>query len=403
MKIFFCLFIILIISFNIANAKIEIFKPEYHPKETFQAELNFQNLTSDLTANNVQILKANNELSNIGILLVKINKEKYFIYGTIPETEYGNYKLVVKEVSKLIEEENFTISEQTNNIVSLNPAFIIFDPKNKDFFKIELQNKGNNIVNVLIKSENNLTKADSENLIINKASSAYFYFSVNKENLKEEVKANLHLMYKNNYTIPIYILNQVLPIQIIEKGNISFFTEKNGIKNYLTEYKINTKQGNFAEGTLFIENNLMDISNLSILINGNVSKIIKLSFDKIDLIEKGRTLSLSLLINDNAKNSLYEGNLILKNDNIQKILPIQINITANNIIKKENKSEAQIIQKKDNKSSNKTNANIVKSENKKTLSYKVMGFIIVIFIIAYFIVFRKSGKNKFRKFSDLVK
>mgnify|MGYP001602203056 CR=1 FL=1 len=100
MRIFY-IFLIFIINICIVNAEIDIFKQEYSPKETFQAELNFEDLVEEIKSSDIVILNSASQPTNVGILLTKITKKRYFVYFDIPLLEEGAYTFIVNDVKYL--------------------------------------------------------------------------------------------------------------------------------------------------------------------------------------------------------------------------------------------------------------------------------------------------------------
>ena len=403
MKFLVFIFLILIII-NSVNAEINIFKKEFFIGETFQAELSFLNLVDKIEINNIKILNKLNETSNIGVILKQINKENYFIYFDVPEVDQGKYKLVVNNV-KYIEnnilkkenfESNFEISRREENIISINPPLIVFNAYEKNFFKVDLTNKGNNLVNVNLIDNNNITNIITNNISINKNSVDSIYFTINNKIDKNEI--NLSLVYDNySYILPVYINNKA-----IAENNVSFFLENNNKKSYINEYKIDIPFGSYTQADIYLENNENNISNLTLSVNGNVKNILKLGFDSIPFLENKKSIILNLYTDKNIEPGYYSGNLLINNKDTEVSLPLYITVSekANNEVKE----NIKIINTSEEITKSIENTTIPKTENKinkKLLSYLLISLVVIIFIIIYIIFFKKANKNKSKEYENL--
>ncbi len=386
------LFVFFSIIISNVNADIVTFKEEYKIGETFQAEINFPKLLEPIKIENVQILNKDNLQSNIGLKLNNIEKNRYFVYFNIPNVDPGEYKLLIKNVkyinNNILKKENFektfVIKEDKENIISIDPAYIIFKSKEKNFFKINIKNNGLNIINIKIEDKSNSTNIKFNNITLNKGSTESFYFyiiNITKETINISI---------NDINLPIYLLND-------NDENIKFFIGKNENKLYLDEYNFDLPIGNNAEGSIFIENLGLNITNISLNIEGNIKEIIKLGFDKIEFLESKSTKEIGLFIIKNDQEGLFKGNLVLKTEDLILNLPIKIKISEfnseikNELNQNEKELETNLSFKKDENITIKT-----KEINKKTLSYSLIILIIIVFIIIYTILFIRSGKNNKR-------
>src|SRR3989344_5592462 len=145
MRLFFALFI-LVLFMNLVNADIVLFKEKYSVGETFPAELNFLNLIDDIKTENIKVLDSNKQVTDIGVLIQKIDNDNYFVYFDIPQIDEGDYFLIVKDV-KFLENnilikkdfiKDFSVVKDVNDIISVKPALIIYKLDEKSFFKVDI-------------------------------------------------------------------------------------------------------------------------------------------------------------------------------------------------------------------------------------------------------------------------
>ena len=396
-------FLILIINICIANAEINIFKEIYSPKETFQAELIFQNLVEEIKAEDIIIRKSDNQPTNIGVLFSKITNEKYFIYFDIPEIEEGDYLLIVRHVKYLEDgilkkidfNEKFTIKKEVNNLISVKPSFIIFNSRDKNFFKVEIKNNGENIENIKISEESNSTNLFNNNLTIAKNSEDSFYFSLLEAGISERDKVNIKLSYGEKvFLIPVYLTKELTKGQLLIYKNIE---NKEQVENYYVEIPF----GNYAEASLFLENNQdKNLSNLTISLNDNLKDLIKLGFYNVDFFENNKNLQLNLFINQdrNSEKGTHSGNLMIKSNEIETILPITIDIIESHLynITETQKIKINPVENTENQINNEMNKTVILKPklNNKKLSYILISSVILFFFLIYLIVFIKTGKKK---------
>ncbi|MBI2671347.1 hypothetical protein HYX16_00265 [Candidatus Woesearchaeota archaeon] len=398
MKYLIFLFILLLTCF--ASAEITIFKDEYFIGETFQAELNFLNLVDEIKISDISILNSNGLNTNIGVLLDKIDKEKYFVYFDVPDAEQGEYKLAINNIkyteNGVLKKETFTknfrISKRSDDIISVNPAFINYFAMGKNFFKMEVTNKGENQVNVNIFG-NDFLKASKDTLTINKESTGYFFLEI-KEGVNNDF---LNINYSSgNYKIPVYVLGSF-------SSGLNFFTEKNGKNEYLSSYFTELPFGSSGEKTLFLENKGSNLSNLKISLSDGLSSIIKPGFDNIDLFEKNKIISLVLFINinRNVQKGSYTGNIIFKNDKVDISFPVTVSVTGSSLYDggiAEEKEEISIEEPALEETENSTNfpEKIPKDNklNNRQLSNLLIGLILLIFILVYLFIYWKTGKKR---------
>src|SRR3989344_2394301 len=437
MRLFFALFI-LVLFMNLVNADIVLFKEKYSVGETFPAELNFLNLIDDIKTENIKVLDSNKQVTDIGVLIQKIDNDNYFVYFDIPQIDEGDYFLIVKDVkfleNNILIKKDFSVVKDVNDIISVKPALIIYKLDEKSFFKVDITNKGNNLIKVNISSTDNLTKIAVNNLSISKGNYDGFYFDINKENIKDTKKTNIAINYGNNvYNLPVYILKDKI------SHDISFFLQTEKERKYLDFYYTDIPFESYAEGSLFLENNLIkNITNLRIFLTGDLGEVLRLGYYNIDFFESKSEKELGLFFNKDrdAKKGIYSGDIVLKNQDTEVILYITINLIEPFLEKASGKNDEELFfekesllgkafrEKRENfgkengKASGKNDElsleggiflkndsgkNIsslssgIKKINKRNLSYFLIGLILLFFIAFYFAIFLKTGKNKSNK------
>ena len=397
---FFYIFLILILNIYIANAEISIFKETYSPKETFQAELNFKNLVEEIAPSNIKILNSEIQQTNIGFLLAKITDEKYFVYFDVPEVGEGEYFLVVS--IKYIDNEilrtdtfdkKFLVKKEENNLLSAKP-YLIFNQREKNFFKVDLKDSGNNILNVKISEDSNSTNIFNNNLTIAKNSEDSFYFNIIESLVKDKDRLNIKIDYNNNlFIIPVFLLLNE------QRDKLSFYKNEE-IKNYINSFDLEFPFGNYAESSIFLENNLdKNLSNLALSISENLKQIIKIGFNNIEFLETKKSLGLTFFINVNRDIEVgeYNGYLLISNKETKTNLPISIKITESQIYQEEipNIETQETIETE----TSETKQDIKPAGQKKKLSKKTIVYIsifavILVFLLIFLTLYLRVGKKR---------
>ncbi len=399
---FFYILLILILNIYIADAEISIFKETYSPKETFQAELSFQNLVEEITPSDIKILNSELKSTDIGFLLAKITDEKYFVYFDVPEVEEGEYFLIVNikyidnEVLRTDQlDKKFLVKKEENNLLSLNP-YLLFKQGEKNFFKIDLRNNGNNILNAKISEDSNSTNIFNNNLTIAKNSEDSFYFNIIEKQIEDRDKLNIKLNYGDKlFMLPVYLLTSE------QKNKLAFYIEKDQ-KEYINSFNLEVPFGSYAESSIILENNLnKNLTNLSLFLPENLRQIIKIGFNTIEFLEAKNSLKVTLFININRDLQIgdYNGYLLVSNTETETSLPVNIKIIENKLYQEEqNLPDIEIPEEIEQE---KLPEDISfkpapKKVSKKTAVYLSILAVVLIFLLMFFIMYLKAGKKRKR-------
>jgi len=390
---------ILLLAYS-ASAEITIFKDEYFSGETFQAELNFPNLVDEIKISDISILDSEGVKTSIGVLLGKIEKEKYFIYFDVPDVSDGNYKLVIDNVkytdNGILKKEtfskNFRIFKRSNELLSIKPAFIKYFEGGKNFFKIEAANKGENIVNIDIIG-NDFMEVSKDYLTISSGNTEYFFLEI------KELNSNSFLILNHSfggYKIPVYVLESF-------SSDLSFFIEKDGKKEYLNSYFTELPFGSSGEKTLFIENKGDNLTNLKVSVDSSLTNVLKPGFEEIEMFEKNKIISLALFINlnRNLQKGSYAGNIIFKNNQIDILFPVNVNIAESSLYdggiteeKEDTLTEEPLLEESEDLINFPEEKPQEKKLDSRQLSNLLIGLILLVFVLGYFFIYWKTGKKK---------
>src|SRR3989344_7569047 len=100
MRVVFLSFVFFFIGISLAHALVfQPVKEGYKTGDTFQIEISIPGLVDQLTADNFE-LTLQEERLNLGIFFVRIDREKYFVYFSLP-LQAGNYTLFLKNYNEI--------------------------------------------------------------------------------------------------------------------------------------------------------------------------------------------------------------------------------------------------------------------------------------------------------------
>ncbi len=290
-------------------------------------------------------------------------------------------------LKKGLQVKKFSIKKEQDNLISIKPPYLVFNQNEKNFFRIDLKNIGDNNLNVKISDNLNLSHIFNNNLIIAKGSEDSFYFNLFEESIKDREKINIDIKYNEKiYKLPVYILK--------ENENLKFFTKSIEEKKYVSSYDVEIPFGNYAESILFVENFIgKDLFNLSISLRGDIKNIAKLGFYEFEL-KNNKSAMLNFYINQDRKaKGDYLGDLIVKNAEIEVILPISIKV-AQEAFEEVKEPEREPIE---NKTEQEFKNQTIKKEQKisnKTIVYMSVLSVFVLFFAVFLIIYLKTGKRK---------
>jgi len=258
-----------------------------------------------------------------------VNKigDSYYLYAILPN-KIGNYSLVLKNIHYFEEgkekienlEFNFSISGNVS-LFSVEPGFIITD---KDFsIKVISNNKE---INVKSSFGNSF-----QNTSINAGSSKNILFSIKNINSTSITKVILE-SEKIKYEIPIAVFIYSKNNETINEGesNILIFYPSNDTIYLEKNTEITKKLYLFNNGT-------QDIKDLKIIIPDNLTDIIQITPNKIEIIEAKNYSELVMIIN--SKTNDASGIINVRNNYYSIQFPLSIKISTNYTLINQSKEE----------------------------------------------------------------
>ena len=289
-----------ILLINLVNAQDEgnlnVLRENYYFKETIQSNL-FVNVTTvdKITQEKLFLINQNNQEIPASMFLEKISNSYYFIYFNLPELPPGNYKLELRNVRYIDEtdgilkeltlQDQFSISNNTNVSVSINPGIILKDSL--------LEIKNNALpVNITIEAPSYTNLSKSYNII-----------NSLKLNVKiSEEDYNIKLLYEDvSYNIQVMNLNKNLventtEIQPIPPINAIIFLNSTLGTYFPKEIILDNKSSIY--NPFYIKNTWnYTLDNITLKVSGILSEILVLDKNNLGSIDKDETIKIIASIN----------------------------------------------------------------------------------------------------------
>lgn len=383
------LLIFLLILPLVAAQTVNFMSNTLAPGEILQAEI----LTSEkLLPADIKLLNPYGYPTIFGINFIVLDSNYYFIYAAIPENSpLGTYILRIKDA-----DFNFQITS-LKDYSTFSPTFI--KNENKDeYIQIKLTNHALQEKEYSITSSYDAVIPSASSLAIPPKSSKYFYVHIDQSKIKKSLIAILSI---NDYSIPVYIVKDVFPTQIISKALISeepflFYTQKgtqiNYIKNTLAENQV-------LEDELTIKNNLnITLDNINLILTGNLDEIITLNKNSLDSLSPGEASTIEIVVNKQKSPSknIYEGSLQASSSDYSTSLQIHFDIEKA-LEEPEAPKESLAVEEKTEK---------LPEEKPQKKSYtKYFAYLILILLAAvlYYYYFGKKEHKKEIKFTEYIK
>lgn len=366
-------------------------KDTYSQNEMFQAEI----FIEDIKQHEISILNPYGFPSSIGVNLMKLTDNQYFIYFKIPEVTQGVYTLKIRD-----KEKQFQITSEKQKLI-ISPGAIKFTPELSQFSKIIVLNEDveQKIINIF--SSNPVLTASLNEIIIPAKSSKTFNIKLRKP--ESNILAVLSL---NEFNIPVWYIKdeetipffekEVEKIQKIERG-LGFYTKSDTQLNYITK---EIQESTPVIDSIFLQNHLNEtLNNLKLSLTGNLGNIVKLEFTELDSLEPEQKKKLGITVNENRLlyENEYSGNLIITTDKHSFKLSI-------NFIKVERAQEPESLVIEEITESIVTNKTVIEEPEEKPskAKYIYLLFLIIILAVIGYLIYKKP-KAKKTTFKQLIK
>ncbi len=367
-----------------------LYKDSYYPKESFQAEIFYSNIK----ATDISVLNSLGYQTTIGISLIKITNNHYFVYFDVPQLDPGIYTLKVKELQK-----QFEIKPKQNNVLLIFPGGIKFTPADSPFSKVTVTNQNTIAETVSISSPSSLVKPSLNSLIIPAKSSKFFYITIDKSQQNNFLAA----LSINDYKLPVWfvIKEETESLNVMEEQKeqreegLQFYIRSNGQDIYLNYITKEIESSTQITGSVYFKNVLNEsLKNIRISLAGNLQEIVSLEFTDIGILNSNEEKELGIIINENRLplSGSYSGNLVISTDKYVFKLPMNFivvesaeepeSLTLEETVKTEESTELV----------NKTEV----QEEKPKMQFKWL-YLLVLIILFIVIAFVLSKKPKLKK------
>ena len=397
-------FLIILSTFVVAD--IKSIQETYNQGETAQLEIVIPELFEEIKTSNLE-LTLNNTKQQIPFFFQKITKTKYFVYFDTTNLNPGNYLFLIKDTKTLetsfLKIKTFNasleIKPKTDTILKINPGVIIYPgPINY----LEIKNPTDQRSTIQITTNEPAIKLHDTSFTLQKQDTKRITFSIDPNKITNQESS----ITINNYVIPIYF------ITFKQEPDLDLYLKDKDQLTLLTSLNLEISDQTSKKGILILNNKInSSISNIKLSLTNELPEIIELNQTSFSQINHLSNSHFELLINRDlaAKYSSYEGNLVIQFNNKEKIIPIQISVTFNELIEE---PTSEIISIK-TESKSEDNEDLDLLEEEELLEEEIpeekpaspASIIIVILIILVLIGYFTSSKTKTKKeeFNDYIK
>ncbi|MBS3107793.1 hypothetical protein J4468_02650 [Candidatus Woesearchaeota archaeon] len=413
LKFIYFLLSLLLISTSLVAANelnITLVNEKYYSGENIQIELRFlEQPVTPFSPSNVK-LKNNGNYIPIGFLYKDLGPLT-FVYSQLPLDLEGNFTLIIEKLkfnqnNQLVEKtflKEFTVEKKPS--LKITPYFL----QTSKAFTVNVKNNAVEKISAILYLPDFLSTIRNT-LELNSAEDRNFFINY----INDPKLSNLTIKYnEHEYIVPLYYftssienhtINETVNITTeINETNTSVENKTEGIIFlYHKEIQVSLGNNQSAKGTIVIKNtDKKSYFNIEIFLTGNLNEIMVL--DKKSIIEfpKGAEENITLLANDNqnAKEGIYRGYLVIEYLDSQKLFPIEI------IIESEQK-EIPILLPEENKSYqeelNKSKySGLFDSKNKNVLNAGIILSVIIVILVVALLYFLGSMKKTTIKVSKL--
>lgn len=453
-----------------ANVEISLLKGQLAKQDTLQATIDI--LTDPL----IDLSAQNFYVDNIKIptILTKLSDSKYFAYS-YTNLASGTHTLQIRLLyveNNILEErvfeQEFMVLETITKEITLDPALVIIKQEDVNpYFKIYLNNKGADVINLDINSQEEFIYPSKNSISIPPNEQRYFFLYTSSS--KEKTDTIIELTSQDEqYFIPVMIIQEDQPITenktaIVEINNkTTIITVENETAKIEVEDEVQTISleeesatiSSDEEEIIKVENktdlrsmNLTElikdkikfnttiksfittihqnqtpeifidyynsfenpIRNVTFELTSNLGEIISFKPESTEVIYPSSPEQLYIVVNSdkNAEIKQYEGNLLIKTGDItQDTFYILIDVVSSEEEVKENKRQQTIafgdlVESENpldsnplfNYSKSVAESTVTKKSSKNRTFLIVVGVLVGVIIIAYFVINRPKKKS----------
>lgn len=392
----YILLMLLLIPLVYAQDQIILSKDSYLEKEMFQAEV----LMNDIKPYDVSILNSLGYKSSVGINLLKLTKNHFFVFFEVPQLDPGNYTLKIKEELK-----QFQVNEERIKI-SISTGAVKYTEEDSPFFKITLINNEVKSQTIGISSSSLSLTPSLNSIILPGKSSKSFNIKLDKQSFNF-----LTVLSIDDFNLPVwYIMNEeivpffevkVEPEEPKEEKGLEFYTKSGTKLNYITK---EIQESIPIIDSIIFKNALnITLNKLKISLTGNLEGIINLGSTEVEVLVPNEEKKLDITVNENRilLEESYSGDLLISSENYTFKLPIDFKV-----VEKAEEPEALTVEETTEELPEEPEVN--KTITPEVVEEKLAGkWIYLIILIAVLIIFAyislRKPKAKKTSFKDFIK
>ncbi len=399
-------------------------KATYKPLETFQSDIRVNvPLSKDLAISNIKLTDSNGNNVELAKRLIKLNASEYYTYFDLPKLSDGIYTVGVYDIyygvgsgtKKGSFTVNFNVISSTEDVLSINPAFVlsrVFD-YDETPFTLTIKNLGQNNLDVNIETDWDFLSVQQKSFSLVSGGSKSVTVNTllyNKEG--NHFSGELFVKYSDlQYIIPINV-ERTLTEQKVQPNMTNITKPVKPVENITTAKKailvlgdaygnslgdnitLIVSRGGKFEYSLTSNSDLV-VHDIHVVINGDAKEIAAISKDKVKTISSYGIIPLDLEIKDLDKN--YSGKIVVTSKDAKNFeIPIYIYYQPSKII--EDKNETVV--------SNQTmvDTQFGDSKQKKGSNAFMWILILIVILLIIFLIYYlyKRSKPKREEFEEFI-
>ncbi len=378
-------FILLVVFGSVSGFSIDFnfTKDNYYAGETVQVEFGVNgSLKGEILTQNLKLV-CNGEKQNTAFDLLRLNNGNYYSFFNLKDGVVGNCSFVVEDViyeaGGFLKQGNFmgnfVVNESNNSVLAINPAALkITDLESQNRFTFYLTGDE---VNYSIEENFDFIDVDKNE------DSFEIYLSDMLYDGSDKIEFNLNYG-EGSYVIPIWFELDSFDDDVQQQNlNVDGREKEIMFVEDVDLFDVDLARNESLSGFIRFKAVDGDIENLEFDLEGNISDIIDLQFSNLSEIKKDEVLKEYLYVNQkrDASSGSYYGNLVIRYGDKSVKFPIQVRI-------KEGTSLGE-----DVISVNDTNGNGTIKEEEKGSSSLIGVFVIILFILMGFFVYKLYKKR----------
>jgi hypothetical protein len=405
--------IVFLCSLSLISAQepqITLYKTEYAPGETLQAEVNLGNAETPLFTEQIALFSAPGQEVRVAPFLFSRGEDKYVVYFDLPITLVeGIYSFEAEEVpyivnqllKKITAQKTFAIKESANPVLAFSPGFFIL--KDEKELELRIENK-KTTTDVIFNVTPGIKHVYNTPQVVQEGTKRTFRFVLDKKKLVDKNPMIEVLYGTTSYTIPL-LLPVVKTIKQPQKKEVLELLTNADLVNHTIEF------GETLSGPLRFKNKGNEtLYNITLAVSGDLGLIVSTNRSVVAELLPNNLTAVHFWVNKEGTAAIrtYEGEITVQGGSSTLSLQMVIEVIAGSrepILPKENKTSTV-----DDDSEEPSFPSVFPGTKdpepkpkKKEINYNVLIFIIAfVFAVIGFFIFRGRRTVEKKTFGEFM-